>query len=92
MFNKPDSPPQQQRRVRGRNFKASMPEVRVMSGEQIKNMRMRIGISQALLAKLLGMSVESVSKWERNEIVPSNPALRILNTIEAKGIDVFINQ
>ena len=51
--------------------------------------RTRYGMSQSVLAHTMGMSKESVSKWERNEIKPSGPALRILNTLAIKGPEVF---
>ena len=63
--------------------------VKSMTGEEIKAIRTRYGMSQSVLAHTMGMSKESVSKWERNEIKPSGPALRILNTLAIKGPEVF---
>lgn len=68
----------------------NIPPVRTMSGIEIKAVRLRWNMSQAALALTTGMSVESVSKWERNESKPNKAALRILNTIEDKGPAVFI--
>lgn len=68
----------------------NIPPVRTMSGIEIKAVRLRWNMSQAALALTTGMSVESVSKWERNESKPNKVALRILNTIEDKGPAVFI--
>ena len=56
---------------------------------KVKPIRTRYGMSQSVLAHTMGMSKESVSKWERNEIKPSGPALRILNTLAIKGPEVF---
>lgn len=39
--------------------------------EQLKSERQRLGLSQAELARVLGVSFEAVSKWER---VISTPA------------------
>jgi putative transcriptional regulator len=39
---------------------------------------------------MIGMSVESVSKWERDESKPNQAALRIINVIEEKGPQVFM--
>ncbi|CPR17272.1 helix-turn-helix domain-containing protein [Brenneria goodwinii] len=77
-------------RVRSRELRERIARVHVMTGTQIKSMRERYDMSQSTLAYTLGMSVESVSKWERGEIQPSGPALRILNTIDAKGPEVFM--
>jgi len=76
-------------RVSAREFRQRVAAVRVMSAFEIKAARIRYGLSQSSLAYMLGMSVDSVSKWERGEITPSGPALRILNTFAAKGPDVF---
>lgn len=69
----------------------NIPQVRPMTGVQIKQVRARWKMSQAALARTVGMSVESVSKWERNESKPNNAALRILNTIETKGPAIFLS-
>ena len=78
-------------RVRAREINERIANVKAMSGEEIKAMRTRFGMSKSLLAHTMGMSKESVSKWERNEIKPSGPALRILNTLATKGPEVFAN-
>jgi len=67
-----------------------IPEVRAMTGKQIKEVRARYNMSQAALAMITGMSVESVSKWERNESKPNKAALRIINIIDAKSPDIFM--
>lgn len=38
-----------------------------MSGAEIKTLRAKFGMAQAVLARALGMSKESVSKWERGK-------------------------
>jgi putative transcriptional regulator len=68
----------------------SIPKVRAMTGIQIKEVRVHYKMSQSALARTLGMSVESVSKWEREESKPNQAALRILNVIEDKGPEVFM--
>jgi len=71
-------------------YARSIPKVRAMTGEQIREVRMRYNMSQSALAHTTGMSVESVSKWERDESKPNQAALRIINVIEDKGPDVFM--
>lgn len=78
-------------RVAAREFRERIQKARVMSGTDIQNMRSRYKMSQSSLAHALNMSVESVSKWERNENVPTGAALRLLNLIDAKGPDIFVN-
>ena len=74
--------------VKAREVSARIAKVKSMT-EEIKAIRTRYGMSQSVLAHTMGMSKESVSKWERNEIKPSGPALRILNTLAIKGPEVF---
>lgn len=79
-----------EKRMKARELKEKMPKLRPMDGEQIKAVRNRYGMSQSALAVTMGMSVESVSKWERNEGKPGGAALRILNTLEVKGPAAFM--
>ena len=44
----------------------------------------------AWLARTTGMSVESVSKWERGESKPNQAVLRIINMISDKGPEIFM--
>lgn len=68
----------------------NIPAVREMTGGEIKEVRTRYNMSQAAPAITTGMSVESVSKWERNESKPNKAALRIINIIDVKGPEVFM--
>lgn len=42
-----------------------------MFGEQIKNLRTLKGLNQVELAKFLGVTKQSVSNWENENIMPS---------------------
>ncbi len=42
-----------------------------MLGDQIKKMRLAYGLNQVQLADKLGVSKQSVSNWENNNILPS---------------------
>lgn len=42
-----------------------------MFGEQIKNLRMCKGLNQVELAKIFGVTKQSVSNWENENIMPS---------------------
>ena len=41
-----------------------------INAQKIKELRMRSGLSQQKLAKLVGVSDKAISKWERGESVP----------------------
>lgn len=42
-----------------------------MLGEQIKGLRMCNGLNQVEMAKILGVTKQSVSNWENENIMPS---------------------
>lgn len=47
-----------------------------MLGEQIKSLRLARNISQVSLANQLGVTKQSVSNWENNNILPSIDMLK----------------
>lgn len=47
-----------------------------MLGEQIKSLRIAHNISQVSLANQLGVTKQSVSNWENNNILPSIEMLK----------------
>ncbi len=56
-------------------------EVRIETAEDIRNWRGRIGLSQEALARLAGVSVFTLSRWERRIGEPSRLSLRGLQGI-----------
>ena len=60
--------------------------VREVSAKQIKAIRSRTQMSQAVFAAVLNTSVSTVQKWEIGEKRPSGPSLKLLNVIERKGV------
>lgn len=76
--------------VRACEINDKIKEVSAMSGSEIKMLRTKYCMSQSVLARALGMSKESISKWERGEKKPSGPALRMLRILESKGPEVLV--
>jgi len=76
-------------RVRLRELRASLPILNSLSGADINRLRQRYNLSQAMLAAYVGMSVGTVVKWERDEKKPNGAALRLLNLIDRKGLDIL---
>ncbi|MBJ6750994.1 helix-turn-helix domain-containing protein [Geomonas anaerohicana] len=58
--------------------------------EQIRSIRNRYHISQAVMASLLNTSVSSVRKWEAGEKHPGGLALKMINILDRKGMEVFV--
>jgi len=74
-----------------REFDAlALPRVHDLSPRQIKALRIRTGMSQAVFAAVLNTSVSTVQKWEIGEKKPSGPSLKLLNVIDEKGVEVLV--
>lgn len=52
----------------------------------VKNLREREGVSQAVLAIHLGVSGATISQWERGQRRPEGAALKLLGLVKAKGL------
>ncbi|QFY88646.1 DNA-binding transcriptional regulator [Magnetovirga frankeli] len=58
--------------------------------EQIRSLRQRFHMSQAVLARLLNTSLSAVQQWEEGEKHPSGPSQKLLNLLERKGLDALL--
>jgi putative transcriptional regulator len=63
---------------------------RPLTGKQIRALRDKENISQAVLAHHLHVSVGYVSQLERDEKRPRGPTLVLLNVIQRKGLDAIL--
>jgi putative transcriptional regulator len=61
-----------------------------LSATKIKKIRRCAGISQAVFAKIINVSVAAIKQWERGERKPSGAALKLLNLVEKKGLEVIL--
>lgn len=58
--------------------------------EAIKQIRESSHMSQATFALALNVSTVLISKWERGEVRPSGPSLKLLALARKKGIDAIL--
>lgn len=61
-----------------------------LSPSKIKKIRRCAGVSQAVFAKIINVSVAAIKQWERGERKPSGAALKLLNLVETKGVNVIL--
>jgi putative transcriptional regulator len=61
-----------------------------IAAEEIKSLRERARLSQAVFAQYLNVTPGYVSQLERGVKRPTGPALVLLNVIRRKGIDVIL--
>jgi putative transcriptional regulator len=60
-----------------------------LSPEAIKRIRNQANMSQAIFAKVLNVTTQLISKWERGEKKPSGPSLKPLAIVKKKGIEAI---
>lgn len=60
-------------------------------GERIKNQRSRAGLSQERVAELVGVSRQSVTKWESGQSAPSTENLFRLAEIFGTTVDLLLD-
>ncbi|MBV8851478.1 MAG: helix-turn-helix domain-containing protein [Methylobacteriaceae bacterium] len=69
---------------------ASLPQQRPISPQQIRGLRERARMSQAVFAHHLNVTVGYVSQLERGIKRPTGPALALLNVIQRNGIKAIL--
>jgi putative transcriptional regulator len=58
--------------------------------ENIKALRERLHLSQAVMADVLGASASTVRKWEAGDKRPSGPSRRLLDILDRKGLEAVL--
>lgn len=66
----------------------ALPPVEPLQPEQIKHIRERSRVSQAVFARLLNTSVSTVQKWEIGQKKPTGTALKLLHLVQERGLEV----
>ena len=64
-------------------------EARSMTGEQFANIRRHLKLSQAALGKLLGASVSTICKWERNANPVNAPTALLMSVLSKHGLQIL---
>lgn len=53
-----------------------------MTGTEIKKLRKALGYTQAKLAEEIGITANTIARYERDELKPSPPVLKLLKLLE----------
>jgi len=56
-----------------------------MTGKQLRDIRKRLGWTQAQIAEAVGVTSNTVARWERDEVGIGEPIARLIQTVIAKG-------
>ena len=62
--------------------------VGVYTSTQVKNIREKIGLTQKLFAKYIGVSTKTVEAWEAGRNKPSSPSNRLLWLLDMGKITI----
>ena len=54
----------------------------MITGEEIKELRKKLGLTQEELARLLGVGFSTVNRWENNKATPTGQSLVTLNKLK----------
>ena len=73
-----------------RHMGDTAPVAAPISGDEIRSLRERAHLSQAVFARYLNLTVGYVSQLERGAKRPTGPALVLLDVIRRKGIDAIL--
>lgn len=65
-----------------------LPPIEPLDPEEIKRIRERAHVSQAVFARLLNISVSTVQKWEIGQKKPTGTALKLLHLVQKRGLEV----
>jgi putative transcriptional regulator len=60
--------------------------VHPLTPEEIRDLRIREGASQAVFARYLNVTTGLVSQWERGEKHPQGPSLKLLALVAKNGL------
>jgi len=61
---------------------------KALPAKEIVRLRRRLGVSQAVFARLLGVARDTEISWEQGRRTPSGPALRLLEIAERHPEDL----
>lgn len=61
------------------------------SPDGIREIRESFGVSQAIFAALLNVSLSTVQKWEQGQKAPSAPAYKLLDIVKQNGLSILVS-
>ena len=67
-----------------------LPRMKAYQPQEIKQLRLRYRVSQAVFAAYLNVSKTSVASWESGGKKPGPTAVKLLNLVDRKGIQAML--
>lgn len=66
-------------------------KIKPLVPKQIKKMRAREKLSQAVFAKILNVALSTYQKWERGEVMPKGANLKLLRLANDHGVEYILH-
>ncbi len=67
-----------------------LPPVKELTAREIKTLRLKEHVSQAVFARYLNTSSSTIKQWEQGEKRPRGTSLKLLNLIATKGLSILV--
>lgn len=67
-----------------------LPPVEPLQPEEIRQIREKSHVSQAVFAAMLNTSLSTVQKWEIGQKHPTGAALKLLHLVQNKGLEIIV--
>lgn len=67
-----------------------LPPIKELTAKEIKTLRLKEHVSQAVFAKYLNISSSTIKQWEQGEKRPRGTSLKLLNLIALKGLSILV--
>jgi putative transcriptional regulator len=67
-----------------------LPPLHDYTSEDVRRIRAKAKASQAVFAQILNVGTTTVAAWEQGTKKPSGPAVKLLDLVDRKGLDVLL--
>ncbi len=67
-----------------------IPPVKLYSAKDIRRIRQRARVSQAVFAAVMNVGKSTVQQWEQGVKRPQGASLKLLSIVDRKGIDTLM--
>jgi putative transcriptional regulator len=67
-----------------------LPPLRSYTPADVQRIRTKAKASQAVFASVLNVGTTTVAAWEQGTKKPSGPAVKLLDLVDRKGLDILL--
>jgi putative transcriptional regulator len=67
-----------------------LPPLHDYTPADVQRIRMKANTSQAVFASILNVGTTTVAAWEQGTKKPSGPAIKLLDLVDRKGLEILL--